>query len=382
MYGLNYFYRKVTMNKKILITGIAAVVVLAGIIALILLWPKEKPYDYDLSKYVKVAEYKGLEYTVNEVSVTDEDVDSEIDSRLQAAATTENVTEGTVEDGDTINVAYVGTIDGEAFDGGSTDSSDITIGTTQMIDGFTDGLIGHDVGETVTLNLKFPDDYHNEEVAGKDVVFEVTINSKSIENVPELDEDFVSENSDVDTVEEYRQVVKDELLEQKETQEDLNTKKALWNEIVSGSEVIEYPEKELDEAKKAADNIESQYKSQAESYGMEWDDFLTGYLGMTQEEFDDSKEQYAKDTVLQDMVMYYIVREENIEISDKEYKEYLTDTLEKSGYTEDTFEQAFGQTIEEYADANQWKAGLLLDKVLDKVMEYGVKTEGDEKEAE
>ena len=81
MYGLNYFYRKVTMNKKILITGIAAVVVLAGIIALILLWPKEKPYDYDLSKYVKVAEYKGLEYTVNEVSVTDEEVDSEIDSR-------------------------------------------------------------------------------------------------------------------------------------------------------------------------------------------------------------------------------------------------------------------------------------------------------------
>ena len=80
--------------------------------------------------------------------------------------------------------------------------------------------------------------------------------------------------------------------------------------------------------------------------------------------------------------MYYIVREENIEISDKEYKEYLTDTLEKSGYTEDTFEQAFGQTIEEYADANQWKVGLLLDKVLDKVMEYGVKTEGDEKEAE
>lgn len=378
MYGLNYFYRKVTMNKKILITGIGAVVVLAGIIAAVLLWPKDRPYDYDLSEYVKVGDYKGLDYSIAEVSVTDDEVETEIDSRLQSAATTETVTEGKVEDGDSINIAFAGTIDGEEFEGGSSESYDITIGTTQMIDGFVEGLIGHEIGDNVILNLKFPDDYSNEDVAGKDVVFDVTINYKSVEVVPELDEDFVKDNSDVDTVEEYKEAVKEELLAQKESQADLDAKEALWNEIVAASEVISYPEKELEAANAAADEIEEQYKSQAESYGMEWEDFLESYMGSSQEDFEESKKQYAEETVLQEMVMYYIAREEGIEVTDKEYKEYLADSLETYGFTEDTFKQSYGQTIEEYADDNRWRTAMLLEKVLDKVMEYGNKVEADD----
>lgn len=382
MYGLNYFYRKVTMNKKILITGIGAVVVLAGIIAAVLLWPKDQPYDYDLSEYVKVGDYKGLDYSIAEVSVTDDEVDTEIDSRLQSAATTETVTEGKVEDGDSINIAFAGTIDGEEFEGGSSEFYDITVGTTQMIDGFVEGLIGHEIGDNVILNLKFPDDYSNEDVAGKDVVFDVTINYKSVKVVPELDEDFVKENSDVDTVEEYKEAVKEELLAQKESQADLDAKEALWNEIVADSEVISYPEKELEAANAAADEIEKQYKSQAESYGMEWEDFLESYMGSSQEDFEESKKQYAEETVLQEMVMYYIAREEGIEVTDKEYKEYLADSLETYGFTEDTFKQSYGQTIEEYADDNQWRTAMLLEKVLDKVMEYGNKVQADDSAGE
>ena len=370
------------MNKKILITGIGAIVVLAGIIAAVILWPDDEPYDYDLSEYVKVGDYKGLDYSIAEVSVTDDEVQTEIDSRLQAAATTETVREGTVEDGDTINVSYSGTIDGEEFEGGSSESYDITVGTTQMIDGFVEGLVGHEIGDNVTLNLKFPDDYSNEDVAGKDVVFDVTINYKSVKVVPELNEDFVKENSDVDTVEEYREAVKSELLEKKESDADMDAKEALWNEVIANSEVISYPEEEYEAAKAAADDIEAQYKSQAESYGMEWDDFLESYLGMSQEDFDERKKQYADDTVLQEMVTYYIAREENLEVTDKEFKEYLEDTLESAGYTEDTFQQSFGQTIEEYAEDNQWKIALLLDKVLDKIMEYGNQVDASDSTAE
>ncbi len=366
------------MNKKILITSIAAVAVLAVIIAVAVLWPEEEPYDYDLSEYVIVGDYKGLEYTVEEVSVTDDEVDEEIESRLQAAATTETVTEGTVEDGDTINVSYEGTIDGETFDGGSSDSFDITIGTTSMIDGFTDGLIGHEVGETVTLDLTFPDDYDSEELAGEDVIFTVTINSKSVEVVPELDEDFVQENSDVDTVEEYWEAVKEELLVEKQNEADLDLKEAIWDQLISNAEVISYPEKEYNIAMAAAEEIEAEYMAQAESYGMEWVDFLNQILGLTEEEFEESKVEYAEDTVLQEMVMYYIAREENLEITDEEYDEYLAEVLEYSGYTEDTFEQLFGMTIKEYADASQWRIGLLLDKVLDKVIEYGVQVDSTE----
>ena len=163
------------MNKKLLI-GSGVVVAIVAVIAIILVFvnnKQSKEYNYDLSKYVKVGNYKGLEYTSQKASVTDEEVDVEIQRRLQKAAKTENSKTGKVENGDTINISFVGKIDGKEFEGGSSESTDITVGTTQMIDGFVEGLIGKNVGESVTLNLKFPDDYGKTDLQGKAVEFKV-----------------------------------------------------------------------------------------------------------------------------------------------------------------------------------------------------------------
>ncbi len=363
------------MNKKLLI-GSGVVVAIVAVIAIILVFvnnKQSKEYNYDLSKYVKVGNYKGLEYTSQKASVTDEEVDVEIQRRLQKAAKTENSKSGKVENGDTINISFVGKIDGKEFEGGSSESTDITVGTTQMIDGFVEGLIGKNVGESVTLNLKFPDDYGKTDLQGKAVEFKVTINSKKKISVPKLNASFVKKNSKYKTVKEYKEGVKKELLNQKQKSIDSTVKQELWSRIINKSKAKKYPEKELNEAMSQANKLEESYKAQAQNYGMEWETYLKTVMRTDKKGFEKLKQEYAKNIVFNRMVMYSIARSENISLSNREYKKEILKILEDNGYDEESFKKAFGKDIETYADEQNWRQKILFDKVLDKVMKDGKK---------
>lgn len=363
------------MNKKLLI-GSGVVVAIVAVIAIILVFvnnKQSKEYNYDLSKYVKVGNYKGLEYASQKASVTDEEVDAEIQRRLQKAAKTENSKTGKVENGDTINISFVGKIDGKEFEGGSSESTDITVGTTQMIDGFVEGLIGKNVGETVTLNLKFPDDYGKTDLQGKAVEFKVTINSKKKISVPKLNASFVKKNSKYKTVKEYKEGVKKELLNQKQKSIDSTVKQELWSRIINKSKAKKYPEKELNEAMSQANKLEESYKAQAQNYGMEWETYLKTVMRTDKKGFEKLKQEYAKNIVFNRMVMYSIARSENISLSNREYKKEILKILEDNGYDEESFKKAFGKDIETYADEQNWRQKILFDKVLDKVMKDGKK---------
>lgn len=363
------------MNKKLLI-GSGVVVAIVAIIAIILVFvnnKQSKEYNYDLSKYVKVGNYKGLEYASQKASVTDEEVDVEIQRRLQKAAKTENSKTGKVENGDTINISFVGKIDGKEFEGGSSESTDITVGTTQMIDGFVEGLIGKNVGESVTLNLKFPDDYGKTDLQGKAVEFKVTINSKKKISVPKLNKEFVKKNSKYKTVKEYKEGVKKELLNQKQKSIDSTVKQELWSRIINKSKAKKYPEKELNEAMSQANKLEESYKAQAQNYGMEWETYLKTVMRTDKKGFEKLKQEYAKNIVFNRMVMYSIARSENISLSNREYKKEILKILEDNGYDEESFKKAFGKDIETYADEQNWRQKILFDKVLDKVMKDGKK---------
>ena len=363
------------MNKKLLI-GSGVVVAIVAVIAIILVFfnnKQSKEYNYDLSKYVKVGNYKGLEYTSQKASVTDEEVDVEIQRRLQKAAKTENSKTGKVENGDTINISFVGKIDGKEFEGGSSESTDITVGTTQMIDGFVEGLIGKNVGESVTLNLKFPDDYGKTDLQGKAVEFKVTINSKKKISVPKLNKEFVKKNSKFTTVKEYKEGVKKELLNQKQKSIDSTVKQELWSRIIDKSKAKKYPEKELNEAMSQANKLEESYKAQAQNYGMEWETYLKTVMRTDKKGFEKLKQEYAKNIVFNRMVMYSIARSENISLSNREYKKEILKILEDNGYDEESFKKAFGKDIETYADEQNWRQKILFDKVLDKVMKDGKK---------
>ena len=363
------------MNKKLLI-GSGVVVAIVAVIAIILVFvnnKQSKEYNYDLSKYVKVGNYKGLEYTSQKASVTDEEVDVEIQRRLQKAAKTENSKTGKVENGDTINISFVGKIDDKEFEGGSSESTDITVGTTQMIDGFVEGLIGKNVGESVTLNLKFPDDYGKTDLQGKAVEFKVTINSKKKISVPKLNASFVKKNSKYKTVKEYKEGVKKELLNQKQKSIDSTVKQELWSRIINKSKAKKYPEKELNEAMSQANKLEESYKAQAQNYGMEWETYLKTVMRTDKKGFEKLKQEYAKNIVFNRMVMYSIARSENISLSNREYKKEILKILEDNGYDEESFKKAFGKDIETYADEQNWRQKILFDKVLDKVMKDGKK---------
>ena len=363
------------MNKKLLI-GSGVVVAIVAVIAIILVFvnnKQSKEYNYDLSKYVKVGNYKGLEYTSQKASVTDEEVDVEIQRRLQKAAKTENSKTGKVENGDTINISFVGKIDGKEFEGGSSESTDITVGTTQMIDGFVEGLIGKNVGDSVTLNLKFPDDYGKTDLQGKAVEFKVTINSKKKISVPKLNKEFVKKNSKFTTVKEYKEGVKKELLNQKQKSIDSTVKQELWSRIIDKSKANKYPEKELNEAMSQANKLEESYKAQAQNYGMEWETYLKTVMRTDKKGFEKLKQEYAKNIVFNRMVMYSIARSENISLSNREFKKEILKILEDNGYDEESFKKAFGKDIETYADEQNWRQKILFDKVLDKVMKDGKK---------
>lgn len=354
------------MKKRFFSAGLVAVLCIASLVTLVGCG-KEKAYDYDLSEYIKVGEYKGLEYKQEKVNVSNEEVKAEIDKLRQQAAKVEEVKKGTVEDGDTINVSYKGKIDGKEFEGGSTDSSDITIGQTAMIDGFVEGLVGKEVGEKVTLNLKFPEDYHATDLAGKDVVFEVKIKSKKIEKVPEYDVEFVKANSEYDSLEAYEKFIKDGLQKSKQEQVDEGMKQGLWEQIVSSSEVLKYPEKELNEL---MDSTKKTLKESVKQQNMEWEEYLK-QSGTTEKEFDKTIKTFAKERVEQDLIVHAIAKKENLDVSDKEYKEFMKEMLDNAGFTEKTFKENFGMSIEQYCEERGLRTSMLLNKVMDKVIEYG-----------
>lgn len=366
------------MKKKILSTGLIAGLCLSSMLTMTACG-EEQPYsDYDLSEYVTVGEYKGLEYDKVSVSVSDEEVQDEIDSRLQEHATTEDSTSGTVEDGDTVSIAYEGRIDGETFDGGTGEEDSLVIGSGSMIDGFESGLIGKEVGSTVSLDLTFPEDYGKDsngevtnesqaELAGKAVTFDVNIKSKKVETVPEYNLDFVKEYySDYDSLEAFEKGVKEELLVQKEESELQSVKNELWQTIVEASEVKKYPE----EKDAMIEELLAAEKQSAEDQDMEWEDYLDA-VGYTEDELKDMITSYAENIVFEEMVLYSIAEKEGLEVTNDEYEEFIDNMLEGYGMDEDTFESTVGSSVDEWADQNNIRSMLLLNKVMDKVMEYG-----------
>ncbi len=339
------------------------------------------PYDYELENYIKVGDYKELPYYKETAEVSDEDVDTEIKSRLEKAAKSEQVKEGTVTEGDSVNIAYVGKIDGEEFEGGKSDSYDLEIGSGTFIDGFESGLTGHSIGETVVLNLRFPEDYHNADVAGKPVEFTVTINYKTVKETPELDEGFVKDNTKTGskTVDAYKKEVKEELLKKKQDSIDNAMKDELWSYISDNSEVTKYPEKELGDALVQAEKKTEQYKAQASSYGYSWAEYLAA-TGMNEESFAQRQKESAQKQVKDSMMMYYIARKEGIKFTNREYKKRIAEILDMNGISEEDFKTKYSMTPREYADQNGWREGFYLEKVLDRIESFGKEVTKDEYE--
>ncbi|GAA6493505.1 hypothetical protein K280104A7_30690 [Candidatus Bariatricus faecipullorum] len=281
--------------------------------------------------YITISQYKGVEAEAGDTTeVTDEDVDTQIDSTRQMYAELENV-DRPAENGDTVTIDYVGTLNGEAFEGGSSEDYQLELGSGTFIDGFEDGIVGHSAGETFDLNLTFPDDYGSTDLAGKDVVFTVTLKTVSISNVPELNDEFVqSVSEDSSTVEEYRKEVRRMLEDNYAESAQLTLTENAWSAVMDNTEVKQYPDGAVDEMK---NTIREQYQNMADSYGMEFADFLSSYMGMDEDTFEEQLQTAAENQVKQDLIVDLIIDEENLDVSDAALEEIYNQYVEDYGFS-------------------------------------------------
>ena len=197
--------------------------------------------------YVTITKYKDVEIDkVDADAVSDNDVEAQINSVLQSKSTTTEVTDRAAQTGDTVTIDYEGKKDGVAFDGGTANNYELTIGSGTFIDGFEDGIIGMKKGQTKDLDLTFPEEYSSEELAGQEVVFKVTL--QSFKRAPELTDDWAAKNTDCKTAEEYRKEIRTTLEDEAKTSAQNTLRETAWNTVLSASEVKEYPQDDLDTA--------------------------------------------------------------------------------------------------------------------------------------
>ena len=316
--------------------------------------------EYPDSTLISLGEYIGVEVGTYGTEVTDEDLQEEIETILSYYAESVETDKTTVEDGDIVNIDYTGYEDGEAFDGGSAEGYELEIGSDTFIDGFEDGLIGAEVGETVSLDLTFPEDYYSTDLAGAAVVFEVTVNAIVEYETPEWTDDFVSENLGYDTAGEYEEILLEELEDEKE--EEAYEEKA-YDALLA---VVEASEIELADSdiETFVESYEEYYSYYASVYSMEFEDFISTYLGMTEDEFYEQVRELADYQIRCELVVEAIALAEGITITEDEYLEELEEVAEYYGYEL--------EDMEDVLDVEGMIQSLIYDKTVDFITDNAV----------
>lgn len=265
-----------------------------------------------VEKYITIGEYKGmvLDNTVEEV--TDEDVENQVLQNLKEKAEEVTAKSASVETGDTVTINFVGTKDGVAFEGGTANNYDVTIGDGKMIPGFEDGIIGMKIGETKEVPVTFPENYQKAEMAGVEAVFQITL--QNFRRPPELTDEWAAANTDFGTAEEYRASVRSQLETSAQAQAESSLRTTAWTTVYTNSEVMEYPQEDID-------NAVAEFKRQAQSYAqqgnMELEDFVESQ-GVSMEDFEEQCLQYAQAKVKQDLIIQGIMDAEGMTLEDEE----------------------------------------------------------------
>lgn len=306
---------------------------------------------YDYNDYIKLGKYKGIEVQVEQVQVTDEDIDVNIQMDLyDNGITPVDVTDRPVKLGDTINIDFVGYHNGEAFDGGSAEGYVLTVGSGAFIDGFEEQLIGAALNKEIEVNVVFPEYYSNTTLAGQPATFKVIVNNIQYF---ELTEDFIVNTMGFDNEEAYRENIYQELLAY--YADDIASKKEndVYNAVIKGSEItlpdnlVAYYESD----------IKTLYTNIAASYGYDFETFLT-LSGSSIEDFDADAKTYAKNMATRELIIKAISNAESMEITEEEFQKQIAEYVEQYGYESN-------EEFLENADIDVLKEDILFDKIID-----------------
>ncbi|MBR2645968.1 MAG: trigger factor [Clostridia bacterium] len=262
---------------------------------------------------VKISAYKGIKIKEFAYTVKDEEVDAEIERLLERNARKVPVEGRAAENGDIVNIDFVGTVDGVKFDGGEAEGFDLTLGSGQFIPGFEDQVVGMNIGEKKDVNVTFPENYQAENLKGKPAVFAVTLNGIQGKEKPELTDAFIKEATGSETIEAYKAKTLEKLQKQAERRANDATENSILEAIAANTEA-EIPQAMIE---REIDGLVQKFEYQLMYQGLKLNDYLE-FLKISNEDFRKNYEEQAKKNVLNQLIISQIIKEENIEATEEE----------------------------------------------------------------
>lgn len=287
---------------------------------------------------VELGDYKGLEVEKFESEVTEEELNEAINADLARKAELVVKEEGEVAEGDVVNLDFDGYVNEEAFEGGKAEGYDLEIGSGQFIPGFEEQLVGMKVGDEKDVNVTFPEEYHAEELAGKEAVFKVKINEVKSKEVPELDDEMAKElDESVDSVDAYKTKYKADLEEQKKLQAENDTKESLVMQAVENAKV-DIPEAMINTE---LDRMMQEFEQRIAQQGLNLELYFQ-FSGQTEEQLKESMKADAEQRVKTNLTLAAIANAENIEVSDADVDAELSKMSEQFGMSVEDIKAALG----------------------------------------
>lgn len=280
-------------------------------------------FEVEVKPEVKLGDYKGLEVEKVSYELTDEVVENELKSVQDMNGRLIDAGDRSVENGDVLTIDYSGSVDGELFPGGTAEGQPLTIGSEQFIPGFEEQLIGKNKGEEVEVKVTFPEEYHAEELAGKEAIFKVTIHEVKVKELPELDDEFAKDVSEFDTLEEYKNDIRAKLEEEFKNREKVEQENLIVEKVVEISEV-EVPEGMI---KTQIDNEVSEFAHRLSSQGLSLDQYIS-LIGGDEQALRDQLRPMAADRVKGDLILEAVAEAENIVVEDEDIEKELVKMAE------------------------------------------------------
>lgn len=296
-------------------------------------------FEFAVKPEATVSDYKGLDYHMDDTSVSEEEFNKEIDRMRENFADMENK-DGEAENGDTVDINYEGFKDGVPFDGGKAENYNLELGSGSFIPGFEDQLVGVKAGDEKELNLKFPEDYHSKDLAGQDVVFKVKVNEVKHKVLPEVDDDFAKDVNakGVETAEDLKKMVRERLENQKKQSAEDKGDNDLLDQLLAKTEV-EIPDVMVEDEVNGRIN---QIAAQVQQYGMKLESYLS-MMGKTLDQLKKDYEEESRKTVKTRLALDAVAKAEKLEPTDAEIEKEFSDIAAQYGLSVDRVKAAISK---------------------------------------
>lgn len=273
-----------------------------------------------------LGDYKGIKFDKIEYNVKDEDVEEELKRLQERNSRLIDVTDRAVEDGDTVIIDYSGSVDGVKFEGGTAEKQTLVIGSKTFIPGFEEQIIGMKIGEDRDINVKFPDDYHAENLKGKDSVFAIKLHEIKKKELPEINDEFIKDATGAESVDAYKKETRERLEKMNKDRADRETEDAIVKKVTENA-TVEIPDALIENQ---IDRMVQETEYRLSYQGLKFADYLK-YVGQTEEDFRKGCREHAEQTVKSQLVIQKIIEQEKIEATEEDVENKVEEMAKSQG---------------------------------------------------